>query len=264
MNSLSKVQKNWEGLAQADPLWAICVDSLRRDKKWGREEFFETGKTEIEQVMSYVRSLGLFPDPSLAVLDFGCGVGRLTRALSAHFPQCWGVDISPTMIRLAQEFNRDLGCRFCLNETDDLKVFPDEHFGFIYSSIVLQHIPRRHVERYLGELVRVLKTGGIFVFQVPEKEKAPLASRLRTKIGFRRRLARLQARKTVEAFHMAMYCMPEKELRRLLVNEPVRIVDVQITNSSTGSFNGNLRFLEREPESGFVSKQYCLIKAGRP
>jgi ubiquinone/menaquinone biosynthesis C-methylase UbiE len=260
MTSLIKLQEHWEGLAQADPLWAICVDSLKRGKKWDRDEFFETGRTEVGRVMAHLRSLGLYPDASAAALDFGCGVGRLTRALARYFAECWGVDISPTMIGLAQDFNDDRRCHFCLNETNDLKMFADERFGFIYSSIVLQHIPKRLVERYLVEFIRLLKPGGILVFQVPEKEKAAVVSRLRNKIAFRRRITRLLGEKTVDAFHMEMHCIGEEVIRRLLRREPVAIVDVRLTNSSTGGFNGNLEFLEREPESGFVSKQYCVIK----
>lgn len=260
MNSLRKLQENWEGFAQADPLWAICVDPLKRDRKWNKEEFFTTGKLEIGRVMTYLRSLGVIPDASSVALDFGCGVGRLTQALAGLFRECWGVDISPTMIHLAQEFNRNPQCHFHLNETGDLRNLADDHFEFIYSSIVLQHIPRRHVEGYLREFIRVLKPGGVLVFQVPEKEKAPVVSRLRNKIGFRRRITRLQRKRTVEAFHMEMHCIPEVQIRQLLGREPVCIRDVRFTNSSTGSFNGNLEFLEREPEIGFVSKQYCVIK----
>lgn len=260
MSSLSKLQENWEGFAQADPLWAICVDSLKRGNRWTQEEFFATGRTEVARMMAYLRSLDLVPDSSSLALDFGCGVGRLTRALAEHFSAGWGVDISPTMIRLAEDFNPGAGCRFFLNEASDLRAFPDQHFGFIYSSIVFQHIPRKHVEQYLAECIRVLKIGGIFVFQVPEREKAPLVSRLRNRIGFRRRITRLQGRRTVEAFVMAMHCISESDIRRSLADQPVRIRDVRLTNSSTGSFNGDLQFLDREPESGFVSKQYCLIK----
>jgi SAM-dependent methyltransferase len=263
MSSLTKLRENWEGFAQADPLWAICTDSLRRGNRWTNEEFFETGNTEIERVMKYLRALGVAPDAASAALDFGCGVGRLTRALSHYFPECWGVDISPTMVRLAHEFNRGRdNCHFWLNERDDLRKFPDENFGFIYTSIVLQHIRRRLVERYLLELIRVLKTGGIFVFQVPEREKNSIFAKLRNRVGFRRKVTRLRGLKNVDAFHMAMHCLPEKDIRKLLSGHPVRIVDVQLTNSSSGAFNGDLRFLGKEPEKGFVSKQYCLVKTG--
>jgi predicted TPR repeat methyltransferase len=36
-----------------------------------------------------------------AELDFGCGIGRLTRALSPELDECYGVDVSLRMVRLA-------------------------------------------------------------------------------------------------------------------------------------------------------------------
>ena len=51
-----------------------------------------------------------------------------------------------------------------------VRQFADETFGLVYTSIVLQHIQCTYVERYLRELIRVLKPGGIFVFQVPDRK----------------------------------------------------------------------------------------------
>ena len=122
MNSLKQLQRNWEGLAQADPLWAICTDPGKRNSQWTREEFFATGRKEIETVLGYAARVGLCIDKTSPALDFGCGVGRLTRALADHFPECCGVDISPTMISMAQEFNRDHAhCHFQLNDGVRLK-----------------------------------------------------------------------------------------------------------------------------------------------
>src|SRR5277367_1619259 len=140
MTSLSEIQENWEGFAQADPLWAILVDSQKRGGRWSKDEFFATGDREIKTVIEYVRTLGLSPFKTDASLDFGCGVGRLTRALSQYFDECWGVDISRTMIQLAKDFHGgNSHCNFWLNEVDDLRRFADGYFGFIYTSIVLQH-----------------------------------------------------------------------------------------------------------------------------
>src|ERR1700756_4853660 len=105
MNALKELQRNWEGLAQADPLWAICTDPEARNRQWDEEKFFATGKKELEIVLDYAANLGFVVPQNAPALDFGCGVGRLTRAMAAHFSECWGVDISPTMIRLAQELN---------------------------------------------------------------------------------------------------------------------------------------------------------------
>src|SRR3954467_9640105 len=141
MNPLKELQRNWEGLAQADPLWAICTDPGKRNRQWTKEEFFATGRKEIETVLGYAARIGIRIDKTSPALDFGCGVGRLTRAMAEHFPECCGVDISPTMISTAQEFNRDRPrCHFHQNEDTRLQRLQDNHFGFIYTSLVLQHI----------------------------------------------------------------------------------------------------------------------------
>ena len=179
MISLSEIQANWEGFAQADPLWAICVDSHKRGGRWAKEEFFATGEREINTIIEYLRSLHLSLHTTDVALDFGCGVGRLTRALSQHFDKCWGVDISPTMIQLAKNFHSDNSrCDFWLNEVDHLHRFEDGCFGFIYTSITLQHIPTRYLRKYFLEFVRVLKPGGIFVFQIPDHDKRVLPQRV--------------------------------------------------------------------------------------
>jgi SAM-dependent methyltransferase len=41
-------------------------------------------------------------DPSLPVLDVGCGNGRLSRLLAADFPAVLGVDLSPAAVEVAE------------------------------------------------------------------------------------------------------------------------------------------------------------------
>jgi ubiquinone/menaquinone biosynthesis C-methylase UbiE len=242
-------------------MWAICVDPEKRGRRWTQEEFFATGELEISHIMEYLRSQGLSPLNTAAALDFGCGVGRLTSALSRYFDECWGVDISPTMIQLARGFHKDNPrCRFWLNEADHLAKFPDGYFGFIYSSITLQHVPNRYVRKYLLELMRVLKPGGIFVFQIPDRDKRRLIRKVREFLRLRRRVRRLVVGKRLDTLDMEMNCFPEKKIRELISGKNVRIVDVKLTNSTEGGFNGNIQFLGREPDHGHVSKQYCVVK----
>jgi SAM-dependent methyltransferase len=267
MTSLKEIQVNFEGFAQADPLWAICTDSQKRGRRWSKEQFFATGELEINRVMEYLRSIGLSPLKTDVALDFGCGVGRLTGALSQYFDRCCGVDISPTMIQLARDFHGDNPrCSFWLNEVDDLRLFSDGYFGFIYTSITLQHIPAHYVQKYLLELIRVLKAGGIFVFQIPDREKGGVLQRVESCLGLRKHvkwLMRLLIGNRMLALGMEMNCFPEKKIRELLLGQNVRIVDVKFTNSTDRSFNGNIQFLDREPERVLVSKQYCVVKMVR-
>lgn len=48
--------------------------------------------------------------------------------------------------------------------------FPDQSFDFVYHSHVLEHIPKQHVDFFIGECYRVLKKGGILRVVVPDLE----------------------------------------------------------------------------------------------
>ena len=259
MNSLKELQRNWEGLAQADPLWAICTDPGKKDRHWTRDDFFASGRNEVEVVLGHAARIGLSIDRTSPALDFGCGIGRLTRALAEYFPECCGVDISPTMIHLAQDLNRDLlQCRFLLNEETELKDLPENYFGFIYTSIVLQHIAAPHSHKYIAELVRVLKPGGMLIFQLPEELRANKVTKFRTKLALRSRLQSIFSAQ--KPYAMEMHCITESAIRKLIVQSGAQVTDVQITNSCEPSFSGNLQYLTQEQEAGYVSKQYCVIK----
>jgi SAM-dependent methyltransferase len=167
--SLSRHKKVWDDLGREDPLWAILTDPARRGGRWDLEEFFATGRHDIAQALAVGEELGL-PRARGSALDFGCGVGRLTRALADHFERCSGVDVSTPMIEQARELNRDLEprCSFHVNATEDLRLFPDDSFDFVYSRLVLQHMPRQSTIRsYLREFARILRPGGLLAFQLP-------------------------------------------------------------------------------------------------
>ena len=259
MNSLKELQRNWEGLAQADPLWAICTDPSKRNRQWTQEDFFATGRKEIEAVLGYAARVGLCIDKTSPALDFGCGVGRLTRALAEYFPECCGVDISPTMISMAQELNGDRpGCYFQLNEGIQLQRLQNNYFGFIYTSLVLQHIAEPCSHQYIAELVRVLKPGGVLIFQVPERLRANSLTKVRTRLALRSRLQSIFGRQKPCA--MEMHCIKEPVIRKLIAQNHARVVDVALTNSCDPSFSGDLQYLTQEPLQGYVSKQYCVVK----
>lgn len=258
MNTLQELQRNWEGLAQADPLWAICTDPEARNKQWDEEKFFATGKKELKIVLDCVAKSGLVLPQNAASLDFGCGVGRLTRAMAAYFTECWGVDISPTMVHLAEELNREVPhCRFVVNASERLEQFQNDHFGFIYSSIVLQHIAKEYACKYIAELIRTLRRDGVLVFQVLEKLQGSVIKRLRAKLALR---ARVQSAFGHKPFHMEMHYIAETKIRQLVHKSGAQVIDVRLTNSADPAFCGDLQYFAEEPQSGYVSKQYCVVK----
>lgn len=162
----------------ADPLAAILPVAGQADPQWKAGEFFATGVEEIREVMACADALRL-PASRKKALDFGCGVGRLTQALAAHFDEVLGVDISPVMIELANRHNRrGERCRYMLNDQDNLGLFPGRGFDLIYSNITLQHIRPHLVKAYLKEFLRVLSPGGLLLFHLPSKRVSPRLARL--------------------------------------------------------------------------------------
>jgi SAM-dependent methyltransferase len=173
---LEQLQKNWDELGKIDPLWAILTIPDRKGGKWNTEEFFASGQREIATLMGIAQALG-YPMHRETALDFGCGVGRLTQALSSWFKRCSGVDIAPSMIELARRYNaHGSNCEYLLNAQGDLRIFADSSFDLVYSSIVLQHVEPRYSTLYIREFVRVLRPGGLVVFQLPERPRTAAPS----------------------------------------------------------------------------------------
>ncbi len=171
--NIKRLRKHWDRFGKSDPLWAVITRPDKRGNRWQLDDFFHTGEEDIAWVMNTIRSLGVNLRGSRA-LDFGCGVGRLTQALANHFQEVCGVDIAPSMIRLAEKYNRHgEQCRFYVNDRADLRLFDDATFDFIYTILTLQHMEPHYAKAYLKEFVRLLVPDGVLVFQVPSERILP-------------------------------------------------------------------------------------------
>lgn len=170
---LWQTRRHWEKFARTDPLWAVLSHADKAGNRWNIEDFFATGRATIDAELARVRAR--YPELRMGrALDFGCGAGRLTQALAAHFEAATGVDISEGMIALAREQNR-AGARvaYVHNRRPDLRVFAGGEFDFVYSLITLQHIAPEYARGYIAEFVRVLAPGGAVLFQLPATSLTP-------------------------------------------------------------------------------------------
>jgi ubiquinone/menaquinone biosynthesis C-methylase UbiE len=155
--------RDWEEMASLDPLWAILSTPEKRFGNWDLNEFLRTGEEEIAALMSVASKLGV-PRQFRHAIDFGCGIGRLTRAFLPHFSQCHGVDISSRMLDMAVRLAPE--CDF--RNASDLSSFPTGYADLVYSNLVLQHQPdRSHAVALIKDMVRVLAPRGLLAFQIP-------------------------------------------------------------------------------------------------
>ena len=168
--SLDDPRALWDAHAQTDPLWAVLSAPDKRGRRWRLREFMQDGEREIALLIRKIAELRL-DSPHAPVIDFGCGVGRLSQALGRRFDDVTGVDISPGMVALAERVNQYPDrVRYT---TAGLETFPSASIGFIYSNIVLQHMPPAEARRTLDHFFRLLDPRGLLVFQLPSHKPAP-------------------------------------------------------------------------------------------
>lgn len=260
---------DWESNAQVDARFAILSDPEHGDE-WTTAEFLATGEREIASVFAHLDEVGVEPARRDRALDFGCGLGRLTRALGRRFDHAVGVDVAPTMVDQARALDPEPNVSFVVNQAADLRLFDDGSFDLVYSNIVLQHVSNELQVGYVGEFCRILAPGGLAVFQIPSRRlgvqgalrrvlPADLTARLR-----RLRQPHALLRRDEDVLHMEMNCLPEAEVCAVVAAHGVEVVDVIHTNAAEPGFAGNVAFLDRAAartragRGGYLSPLYTV------
>jgi len=173
---LKKMRQDWDTRARENARYYVATGK----ENWTDEEFFRSGeRTVSEEILTDMTNIcqGKMPF-DMSVLEIGCGAGRVTRALARVFGQVHAVDVSGEMVALAKQALAPLPNAFVYqNNGKDLAVVPAGQYDFAFSTIVFQHIPSREViYNYVHEVHRLLRSGGLFKFQVqgaPELSSTP-------------------------------------------------------------------------------------------
>lgn len=219
------LQDNWDKFGHTDPLWSILSMPNRKGNKWDIKEFFATGEKEVADLLAYLKAVQLSL-PTGQALDFGCGIGRVTQPLCEHFEVCHGVDIAPSMIKMARELNQyGDRCQYHLNERQDLQQFADNTIDFIYCVITFQNMAPRYAKQYLQEFLRILAPHGLLIFQIPSE---PRHWRLKIKQQLPQPLLNLFYRiKYNNEPVMEMHGVPKEEIFSLLNQHQGRLLHIK-------------------------------------
>lgn len=102
--------------------------------------------------------------PGARVLEIGSGTGTLLRRLRERGFDACGVEISASRLAEARRWHGDLPIQQVAGTT---LPFPDRHFDIVMSFDVLEHIP--DTDAHLREVRRVLRPGGAYLVQTPNK-----------------------------------------------------------------------------------------------
>lgn len=125
----------------------------------------------VGQLTSYpIPEISLPPGQGRTLLDIGCSWGRWTLAAASRGYDAVGIDPSLGAVmaarRVAAQLGRDV--RFVVGDARHLP-FADRSFGSVYSYSVIQHFSREDAGRAVGEIGRVLESGGRARVQMPTR-----------------------------------------------------------------------------------------------
>jgi SAM-dependent methyltransferase len=207
--SIEELGQEWDALARTDPLWYILTHKDKVGNRWGTDEFFAIGEEEADWLVGYADRVSGGELRRGTALDFGCGVGRVTGPLAARFERAIGIDVSEVMVELARRHHSHRSnCEFMVNCRDDLDVVESDSVDLLYSKLTLQHMETRHALAYMREFIRVVRPGGLAVFQVIQVIPEPVGAwdRLRRRVrGYRLERRRL----AIEADRLARHAPAE-------------------------------------------------------
>ena len=104
--------------------------------------------------------------PGSRFLDVGCNVGSAVEAARLHgFNPCYGIDIDPESIELAQNLYPLNDFRVCYVEQ---LLEANDKFDMIYCTEVLEHVP--DANDFMDALRRLLKQSGILYLTTPDAD----------------------------------------------------------------------------------------------
>jgi ubiquinone/menaquinone biosynthesis C-methylase UbiE len=157
------MRQDWDERARKDAFHYIAT--WRKD--WNEESFFQSGEEDYQRLVAPVLDRLQWDPRGKSMLELGCGAGRMTRSFAQRCSRVYAFDISTEMLKHAKALLPEVSnIEWILGNGVDLSGLGDATVDFAFSYIVLQHMPAPEFAlRYIREILRVLKPGGIFLFQ---------------------------------------------------------------------------------------------------
>jgi SAM-dependent methyltransferase len=203
-------------------------------------EFYDTGRGDADHLYHALSRSGIEANRFRSCLEYGCGLGRVTRWLAPHFEQVHAYDTSRSHLSEAEQYLRSQGiANVDLNHVESVQdIFKLPKVDVVFSLIVLQHNPPPIIRLIIAEFLKALNPGGVAFFQVP-------TYRLGYRFGLEEYIANDCTRQDME-----MHVLPQPVIFDIIRREGGQIVEV-IEDERTGMRAGEVSntFLVRRPTS---------------
>ncbi len=101
------------------------------------------------------------------ILEWGCGTSRILHNfndLLGSSADIYGADINSEMIEWSRDYHRAI--KYSVNRLIPPLDYQSDFFDLVYSASVFTHLSEDYQIKWLAEIKRVLKSGGIYIFTV--------------------------------------------------------------------------------------------------
>jgi SAM-dependent methyltransferase len=132
----------------------------------GVRDFLDGGREATQELESALCSVGRSFEGVGSVLDLGCGSARVLPHVArlTSGARCVGCDVDAAAIEWASRRHPQL--EWAVSRSEPPLPFDDGSFELVYSISVLTHLGADSQDRWLQEIRRVLKPGGVALLSV--------------------------------------------------------------------------------------------------
>jgi SAM-dependent methyltransferase len=160
-----------DGLPVPPPRLRLLVDGRTGDA----EAFLRLGEQMCDAIQGAAAAAGAPVERMRAILDFGCGCGRVARHWAAvEGPEVYGCDYNPDLVAWCTANLPNL--RAARNELAPPTPYVTDSFDLVYALSVFSHLDEVLQRGWLAEFRRLLRPGGLLVLSV-------LGERMRHRLG---------------------------------------------------------------------------------
>ena len=158
------MKRYWEERADINAAW--YVDTTVDWENPDMEGFFAAGRRIVAEALDEAPPGATLPRRREVAVEIGSGLGRVCAALAERFDRVVGLDVAAGMVGRAAELVANPAVRFEIGDGTTLQPVPDASVDLVLSFTVFQHLLRPSaVEGYIRDAARVLRPGGVLVFQ---------------------------------------------------------------------------------------------------
>jgi SAM-dependent methyltransferase len=163
----------WTELGRSEPYWSVISADRYRGRHEGQLDdenvFYNSGSYQVQLIEAAIRRAGIDGSRLKTCIEYGCGVGRVTRHLAGRFTLVHGYDISSPHLDIARRYLESESIdNVRLHHMTDESVFDAmPAVDLIVSIIVLQHSPPPIIACALDRMLARILPGGMAIIQLP-------------------------------------------------------------------------------------------------